>query len=126
MSATKKGFSSKEIQRQIGLKRYEPVLVMVHKLRKTMGDRDDSYTLAGMIEMDEGYFTIEALEQVHKIQNAGRGSKAKSNVMIMAESTTLEDIETGKVDRKCRYFKANVLEDHEADGTDQSFRYIHR
>jgi predicted ATP-dependent serine protease len=25
MSATKKGFSSKEIQRQLGLKRYEPV-----------------------------------------------------------------------------------------------------
>jgi hypothetical protein len=26
MSATKKGFSSKEIQRQLGLKRYKPVL----------------------------------------------------------------------------------------------------
>jgi len=43
-----------EIQRQLGLKRYEPVWAMVHKLRKAMGQRDDRYTLEGMIEMDEG------------------------------------------------------------------------
>ena len=46
---------------------------------------------------------------------------AKYNVMIMAESTVLENIDTGKVDRQCRYFKANVLEDHKADGTDTTF-----
>jgi hypothetical protein len=121
MSATKKGFSSKEIQRQLGLKRYEPVWAMVHKLRKAMGERDDRYTLEGMIEMDEGYFTIEASQGEHKTQKAGRGSKTKSNVMIMAESTILEDIDTGKVERQCRYFKAKVLEDHKADGTDRTF-----
>ena len=37
LTATKKDFSSKEIQRQLGLKRYEPVWVMVHKLRKANG-----------------------------------------------------------------------------------------
>ncbi len=31
-----------------------------HKLRKAMGDRDDRCTLEGIIEMDEGYFIIEA------------------------------------------------------------------
>ena len=45
LGATKKGFSSKEIQRQLELKRYEPVWAMVHKLRKAMGDREDRYTL---------------------------------------------------------------------------------
>lgn len=122
MSTTKKGFSSKEIQRQLGLKRYEPVWAMVHKLRKAMGQRDDRYTLEGMIEMDEGYFTIEASEQVHKTQKAGRGSKTKSNVMIMAESTILEDIDTGKVDRQCRYFKAKVLQDHKMESTDRTLQ----
>jgi len=121
LTATKKGFSSKEIQRQLGLKRYEPVWAMVHKLRRAMGNRDDKYTLEGMIEMDEGYFTIEASEQQHNTQKAGRGSKTKSNVMIMAESTVLENLETGKVERQCRYFKANVLENHNADGTNQTF-----
>lgn len=122
LSATKKGFSSKEIQRQLGLKRYEPVWAMVHKLRKAMGKRDDRYTLEGMIEMDEGYFTIEASQQAHQTQKAGRGSKTKSNVMFMAESTVLEDVETGVVERQSRYFKAKVLDDHKADGTDEMFQ----
>jgi hypothetical protein len=122
LSATKKGFSSKEIQRQLGLKRYEPVWAMVHKLRDAMGQRDDRYTLEGMIEMDEGYFTIEASEQAHRSQKAGRGSKTKSNVMVMAESTVLENPETGNVERHCRYFKAKVLADHQAEGTDDTFK----
>ncbi len=54
LTATKKGFSSKEIQKQLGLKRYEPVWFMVHKLLKAMGNRDARYTLEGMIEFDEG------------------------------------------------------------------------
>jgi hypothetical protein len=88
---------------------------MVHKLRKTMNQRDDRYTLEGMIEIDKGYFTIEASEHQHKTQKAGRGSKKKSNVMIMPESTVLENIDTGKIDRQYRYFKAKVLEEHKAD-----------
>lgn len=122
LSTTKKGFSSKEIQRQLGLKRYEPVWAMVHKLRKAMGQRDDRYTLEGMIEMDEGYFTVEAPQQAHKTQKTGRGSKTKSNVMIVAESTILEDLDTGKTERQCRYFKAKVLEDHQVDGTDKTLK----
>lgn len=122
LSATKKGFSAKEIQRQLGMKRYEPVWAMVHKLRKAMGKRDDRYTLEGMMEMDEGYFTIEGNEHAHKTQKAGRGSKTKSNVMIMAESTVLEDLETGKVERQCRYFKAKVLDDHKAESTGEALK----
>jgi len=33
---------------------------MVYKLRKAIGNRDERYTLEGMIEMDDSYFTIEA------------------------------------------------------------------
>jgi len=56
LTATKKGFSSKEIQRQLVLKRYEPVWAMIYKLRKVMGNRDNRYTLEAMIEMDEDFF----------------------------------------------------------------------
>ncbi len=45
ISATKKGFSAKEMQKQLGLKRYEPVWQMTHKLRKVMGERDAAYTM---------------------------------------------------------------------------------
>ena len=99
MSATKKGFSSKEIQRQLGLKRYEPVWSMVHKIREVMGQRDERYTFQGMIEADEGYFSVEASAVELNKQKTGRRSKTKSNVMVMAESTVLEDIVTKKIDR---------------------------
>jgi transposase-like protein len=114
LTATKKGFSSKEIQKQLGLKRYEPVWAMVHKLRKAMGNRDDGYTLEGMIEMDEGYFTVESTEIEKQNGIRGRGAAGKSNVAIMAESTPLE--ENGKTQGHCRYFKAKVLDDHTAQG----------
>lgn len=112
MSVTKKGFSAKEIQKQLGLKRYEPVWAMVHKLRKAMGKRDERYTLEGMIEFDEGYFTVESsgIEQEKGLR--GRGAAGKQNVAIMAESTPLENIETGEISKSCRYFKAKVLETH--------------
>jgi hypothetical protein len=32
---------------------------MVHKIRDAMGQREDRYTLEGMTEADEGYFTVE-------------------------------------------------------------------
>ena len=51
-----------------------------------MGKQDARYTLEGMIEMDEGYFTVES-SQINK---------AKSNVAIMAESTPLEEPGTGE------------------------------
>jgi len=115
MSATKKGFSAKEMQRQLGLKRYEPVWAMVHKLRKAMGNRDARYTLEGMIEMDEGYFTVATSEVEQSKGKRGRGAAGKVNVAVMAESIPLEDIETGKSSNQVRYFKAKVLETHKAD-----------
>ncbi len=120
MTTTKKGFSSKEIQKQLGLKRYEPVWAMVHKLRKAMGNRDARYTLEGMIEMDEGYFTVESSEIEQQKGKRGRGAVGKQNVMIMAESTPLEDLKTQKKDRQCRYFKAKVLTDHKANGVNDT------
>jgi transposase-like protein len=53
---------------------------------------------------------------------AGRGSESKSNVMIMAESTIPEDLEIGTIDRQYPYFKAKVLENHKADGTNDTIK----
>lgn len=122
LSATKKGFSSKEIQKQLGLKRYEPVWYMVHKLRKAMGNRDARYTLEGMIEMDEGYFTVESSQIEKSKAKRGRGAAGKPNVAIMAESTPLEDPETGEKSSQCRYFKAKVLTGHTADQINETVK----
>lgn len=122
MTATKKGFSSKEIQKQLGMKRYEPVWAMVHKLRKAMGNRDARYTLEGMIEMDEGYFTVESSELEKSKGKRGRGAAGKAPVSIMAESTQLENIETGEKTSYCRYFKAKVLDSHQADEINKTIK----
>jgi hypothetical protein len=63
LSVTKKGFSSKEIQKQLGPKRYEPVWAMVHISYARLWGIEMLVThLEGMIEMDEGFFAIEASE----------------------------------------------------------------
>ena len=87
LNSTKKSFSAKEINRQLGHKRYHPIWHMVHKLRQAMGKRDGEYILAGRIELDEGYFSTEVPEQ-EKDQplKRGRGSQKKSKVLVMAES----------------------------------------
>ncbi|MCT1525809.1 IS1595 family transposase [Sphingobacterium lactis] len=112
MSCTKKGFSTNEIQKQLGLKRYEPVWAMVHKIRKAMGNRDARYTLEGMIELDEGYFSVASKELDKGQGKRGRGAEGKQNVAIMAESVPLEDLDTGKKENHVRFFKAKVMESH--------------
>lgn len=122
MSATKKGFSAKEMQRQLGLKRYEPVWSLVHKLRKAMGKRDARYTLEGMIEFDEGYFTVESSKVEQNKAKRGRGAAGKRNVAVMAESTPLEDVNNGNKSNQVRYFKAKVLNTHLADEINQTIK----
>ena len=87
-----------------------------------MGQRDGRYTLEGMIEADEGYFTIEASAKDHAAQKKCHVSKTKSNVREMAESTVMEGVGTGKVERQCRYFKTKVLTDHKMQGTDRTLQ----
>ena len=41
----------------MGHKRYQPIWEMMHKLRSVMGLRDGKYTLNGIVELDEGFFT---------------------------------------------------------------------
>ena len=75
-----------------------------------------------MIEFDEGYFTVESSEIEQEKGGHGRGAVGKEYVAIMAESTVLEDIESGKESTQCRYFKAKVLTDHAAEQINQTIQ----
>ena len=44
-----------------------------------------------------------------------RGSQSQMNIAAMAESTPLEDIETGVKSNQGRYYKMTVLYDHKAE-----------
>jgi hypothetical protein len=124
MSSTKKGISALEMQRQLGHKRYGTIWRLMHKIREGMGKRDSLYQLNGEIEFDEGYFE-QAVSEKTKLKR-GRGSQKQANVAVMAESTPLEDLETGKVSNQCRYFKMKVLESHhKSEVNDVIVEYIH-
>lgn len=56
MVLTKKGFSATEMQTLLGHNRYEPIWLMMHKIRIQMGERDKRYLLDGFVELDEAFF----------------------------------------------------------------------
>ena len=112
MSFSKKGLSASELQRQLEHARYRTVWSMMHRILAAMGKRDNLYKLEGMVEFDEGYFSTETSKRDKQNLKRGRGSQKQTNVAVMAESTPLEDIETGKTSKHVRYFKMKVLENH--------------
>ena len=63
VTSTKKTFSAKELQRQVGHKYYEPIWAMMHKIRAAMGNRDAQYNLSGIIELDEGFLVQKYLKK---------------------------------------------------------------
>ena len=113
MSFSKKGLSALEMQRQLGHKRYNTVWNLMHKIRNAMGLRDDKYNLSGFIKFDEGHFE-HAVKNDTQL-NRGRGSQRQTNVAVMAESTPLENIETGHKSTHCRYFKMKVNQSFEKE-----------
>jgi hypothetical protein len=119
MGMTKKAISAHEMRRQLGMKRYEPVWAMMRKIRKAMGQRDAGYGLEDMVELDEGYFPQSS--KAIKLKR-GKGSQRKRNVVVMAESTPLEDIETGKKSSQCRFFKMKVIDSGDAQAINDVVR----
>ncbi len=117
LTSTKKSFSALEVQRQLGHNRYEPVWAMLHKLREVMGQRDGKYELSGEIELDDGFFSTETIEEEKdKPLKCGRGSQKKTKVLVMAESKEIEG-ETSKNGKtpKVGYIKMKVIEDLKAE-----------
>lgn len=106
MSSTKKGFSAHEIRRQLGHKRYEPIWLMMKKIRMFMGKAEQAKTLKGMVELDDAYFSISTPQRARRKLKRGKGSQKKSKVTVMAESFPLE-VE-GRPERYCGQFKMTV------------------
>ena len=122
LTSTKKSFSAKELQRQLGHKHYEPIWALLHKLRAVMGRRDSEYTLEGILELDEGFFSTEAPEDEkdNKLKR-GRGSQKKSKVLVMAESVPVEPeegVKTKDKPRKVNHIKMIVIDDLQAKTID--------
>jgi len=114
LTSTKKSFSAKEIQRQLGHKRYQPIWAMVHKLRSVMGLRDDEYQLKDEIELDEGFFeTVSITRDTSEPLKRGRGSQRQTTVLVSVESKDAADKHNPKKHSKrkqVRYLKMKVVD----------------
>lgn len=118
MSATKKGLSCMELQRQLGLKKYDTAFRLMHKIRAVMGKRDNSYMLKGMVEYDEAYVEKAIDAKLKKQLKRGKGSQRQVIVAVAAESTPLLDEESEKISRHCGFFKMKVIPRADAESVD--------
>lgn len=92
LTSTKKSFSAKEIQRQLGHNRYQPIWEMLHKIRSVMGLRDDKYILRNETELDDGFFeTVSINRNKKEALKRGRGSQRQTTVLVSTESETIKD-----------------------------------
>lgn len=115
MTATKKSFSALEMCRQLGHKRYEPIFRMMHKIRLSMGNRDDAYRLSDMIEIDDAYIET-CTDNADKQQlRRGKGSQRQTKTTVMVESVLLSDVQSERISRQCRYFKMKVNPSEKAE-----------
>jgi len=119
LTSTKKSFSAKEIQRQLGHKRYQPIWEMLHKIRCVMGLRDAEYNLASEVELDEGFFeTVTPDRNKEKPIKRGRGSQKQTTVLVSAESLPVEDEKLSgkyKNDKKLGFVKMKVIDSLKKD-----------
>jgi len=110
LTCTKKSFSTEELRRQIGHKRYQPIWEMVNKLRDVMGKRDNKYQLSGQMELDDAFFSSEIpKDQKDKPLKRGRGSQSKTKVLVMAESTFVDDPKKGHKSKSVNHIKMQVI-----------------
>lgn len=114
LTSTKKSFSAKEIQRQLGHKRYEPIWAMLHKIRIVLGLRDEEYQLKEQVELDEGFFpTVSITRNKDEELKRGRGSQKQTTVLVSAESIEIKDpniTANYKEKRKVKYIKMKVVD----------------
>jgi hypothetical protein len=104
LTCTKKTFSAKEVQRQLGHKRYEPIWALMHKLRLVMGKRDRLYKLDVESELDEGFMS-----------NRDEGKPRKTPILVSATSEPTNNKKKHKPNYKTRFIKITVLENRKKE-----------
>lgn len=74
---SKRGASVRNLQKMLRIGSYETAWLMAHKIRKAMSERDERYSLRGLLEMDEGYFGGR--------KKGVKGLRHKSAVLVAVE-----------------------------------------
>jgi len=116
LTSTKKSFSASELQRQLGHKRYQPIWEMGYKLCDVMGKRDNLYQLTDEVELDNAFITTLIPEkEKDKPLKRGIGSQSQSKIVVMSESSFVENPKPGKKPKRVNHLKMLVIDDLKAD-----------
>jgi len=85
---------------------------MVHKLGDVMGKRDCLYNLLGQMELDEGLYTTEIpIDQKDDPLKRGCGSQRKSKVLVLVESTFVDNPKKERKPKQIGHVKMHVIRD---------------
>lgn len=109
MALTKKGFSALEMKRMLGHNRYEPVWLMMQKVRISMGHRDDTHKLDGFLEMDEGFFEGHRKKEADGSPAKELDRQVKAIVAVSSTAVPEEDQEKGKPKTRPGFVKMSVV-----------------
>lgn len=120
MTSSKKGISALELQRQLGRKRYEPVWMMMHKIRDLMLFREEQYRLTGELEVDEIFIRIANTLEPEEVLKRGKGSQRQALALIAVESKKEDndkqapDNNNRKGGKRMGYVKIEPIKNHGA------------
>ena len=99
MMQDKRGVSALHVQRQLGLKSYGTVWGMLHKIRRALSQRDDSYTLQGQVELDGASFGREAPQRKGRRPSVPDKNKPVTEVLLAVETKQWVDDKGRKKER---------------------------
>ena len=121
----KGGASAMRLAKQLNM-HYKTTWFILHKIREAMSNREEARTLAGLIEMDQGFFGGTG-------RGVGRGKKHKTQVLVLVENEgeaagnvimrvidhshnmerdELREIVEQRVDEGSQHFNADALQAH--------------
>lgn len=119
MTSIKRSISAKEMQRQLGHKRYEPIWAMMHKIRLAMGNHDEKYTLDGLVELDDAFVKTHNEDEGSDNNKRGRGTTEKTNVLVMCKVDSGNSQVKHKKGTAFRYVKMVVMPNQKGDTIDK-------
>ncbi|KAA6331257.1 hypothetical protein EZS27_020112 [termite gut metagenome] len=87
-------------------------------MRDVMGKRDDIYSLSGQVELDNAFITtLIPDDQKDEALKRGVASQNKSKVVVMTESTFVENPKQGKPPKAVNHIKMKIVCDLKTDTT---------
>lgn len=86
VSTDKRGVSALALSKKLGLS-YWKAWTMLHKIRRAMRDRDSTYQLAGIVEIDDSFFG----SPTQTGEGGGKRGRGTSKTAILVEVSTHDD-----------------------------------